>query len=446
MPEYSKSRFEMVRWSIFAILGLSYILVFFHRMAPAAITDELMSAFGASGTGLGVLSAVYFFVYAAMQIPAGVMTDTLGPRFTVSIGNLTAGAGALLFGMAWNFHAAYMGRFLVGLGVSVIFISFLKNNAVWFSPRNFAFMTGLAAFIGNLGSITAAGPFTELLSFFSWREVFYGIGAISIILGLMSFVFIRNCPENAGFPSVREMESGEQPAPSIPFRISDLLAVLRGKGIWPIFWMYSGVTGGLYAVTGLWGIPYLRDVFGLTKTEAAGYLTLTLIAVAVGGVFFGWLSDTLRRRKPVLLGGTIFYLCVWAAFLYLPWGPGLSGYILFFILGFSSMGCIVGYASAKEHTNPAFSGTATSVVNTGMFVAAVLLQPLLGWVLDRTWDGTMAHGVRVYSAAGYHTAFLVLFGGAFLSVIAASMVEETRGENVWELKAALETQTTGTKI
>ena len=425
---------------MFAILGLTFILAFFHRMAPAAIADELMSSFGVSGASLGALAAVYFFVYAAMQIPTGVMVDTLGPRYTVSLGNLTAGAGALLFGMAGTFHAAYIGRFLVGLGVSVVFISILKNNSVWFSPGRFALMTGVTGLIGNIGSITAAGPFTELLRFFSWREVFYSIGAASILLGILAFIVLRNRPEDIGFPSMREMEGGDPPKVDEKFRLADLWAVLRGKGVWPIFWMYFGLTGSLYTVTGLWGIPFMRDVFGLPKTEAAGYLTLTLIAVALGGIFSGWLSDTLRRRKLVILGGAICYLCAWAAFLFLPWGPGLSGYVLFFVLGFSSTGGTVGYASAMEHTNPAFSGTTSSVVNTGIFLSTVLLQPLLGWVLDRTWDGSMAHGVRVYSAGGYHTAFLLLFGCACLTVIAASMIEETRGVNVWEKRMAAANQ------
>ncbi len=427
----------MVRWSIFAILGLAYILVFFHRMAPAAIADELMSSFGASGASLGSLAAVYFFIYAAMQIPAGVLADTLGPRLTVALGSMTAGMGAIIFGMAGSFHTAYIGRFLVGLGVSVIFISFLKFNAVWFSPQRFAFMTGLTSFIGNFGSFTAAGPFTQVLRFFSWREVFYGIGAVSILLAILSILFMRNRPEDAGFPSIREMEGGEPPAPAASFHLTDLWAILRGKGIWPIFWMYFGVTGSLYAVTGLWGIPYLRDVFGLSRTDAAGYLSVTMIAVAFGGIFSGWLSDALRRRKPVLLGSAILFASSLAAFLFLPWGPGISGYILFCVLGFSSTGCIVGFASVTEHTNPAFSGTATSVANTGTFVATVLLQPLLGWILDRTWDGSMANGVRVYSETGYHAAFLVLFGGACLAVIATATVKETRGENLWEKRAAL---------
>jgi MFS family permease len=159
---------------------------------------------------------------------------------------------------------------------------------------------------------------------------------------------------------------------------------------------------------------------------------VTLFAVAIGGVFSGWLSDHIRRRKPVLLGSALSYLATMASFLYLPWGPGFSGYLLFFLLGLTSTGTIVGFACVKEHTNPAVTGTATSLVNTGTFLATVLMQPLLGWTLDRTWNGVLNGGVRVYTAEGYHTAFLILFGGAILAAGSAFLIRETYGESVWE--------------
>jgi MFS family permease len=228
------------------------------------------------------------------------------------------------------------------------------------------------------------------------------------------------------------MEGRKPGAAVASFRFSDLMNVVRARDVWPVFWVYFGVTGCLYTISGLWGVPFLRDVFGLTRDIAARYITTTLFAVAIGGVFSGWLSDRIRRRKPLILGGSIAYMATMAAFLYLPWKPGLSGYILFFLLGFTSTGCIVGYACAKEHTNPAFSGTTTSLVNTGMFLSTVLMQPLLGWVLDHTWKGAVNNGIRVYTAAGYHAAFLILFGGSVLAVAAAFLVRETHGECVWE--------------
>lgn len=434
MAHFSRTRFEVVRWSVFSVFAATYVLVFFHRMAPGVLAGELMDAFHTSGAALGSLAAVYFFVYAAMQIPTGILADTLGPRFTITAGNLAAGAGALLFGLAGTIEMAYAGRFLVGLGVSVIFISMLKINAEWFSERRYALMSGVTGMTGNIGSMLAAGPLAVALTMLSWRTVFIGIGVISLALSLLGFLVVRNRPEDAGFASIREMEGKKPTAARERICTADFLGVIRTRRIWPVFWVYFGMTGCFYTVTGLWGVPYLRDVYGLPREIAAGYITITLLAVAVGNVFLGWFSDRIRRRKPVLLGGAIAYFLTWTAILFLPWGPGFSGYLLFFLLGFSSTGCIVGYACARENTNPSLSGTATSLVNTGIFLATVFTQPLLGWVLDRSWDGTLNNGVRVYSASGYRAAFMVLYLCAFMAVIAATLIRETRGVNVWEIE------------
>jgi len=113
--------FPIAKWSIFSVLIVTYILVYFHRMAPGVVSEYLMAAFQSTGTELGTLSAIYFFVYACMQIPSGVIADTLGTRTSVIGGNLVAGIGSIVFGMAGSFAVACVGRFLVGLGVSVVF-------------------------------------------------------------------------------------------------------------------------------------------------------------------------------------------------------------------------------------------------------------------------------------------------------------------------------------
>jgi sugar phosphate permease len=92
--------FSFAKWSIFAILILTYILVYFHRMAPGVVSEYLMSAFQTTGTQLGALSAIYFFVYAFMQIPSGVIADTLGTKVSIVGGNLVAGLGSILFGLS----------------------------------------------------------------------------------------------------------------------------------------------------------------------------------------------------------------------------------------------------------------------------------------------------------------------------------------------------------
>ena len=113
-------RFRQLTWTIYVVLVLGYISVYFHRMAPGVVASDLMAAFSTTGAALGSLAAMYYYIYTAMQIPAGVLADTIGIRGAVSVGNLVAGLGSILFGLAGSFEAAALGRFLVGLGVSVI--------------------------------------------------------------------------------------------------------------------------------------------------------------------------------------------------------------------------------------------------------------------------------------------------------------------------------------
>ena len=182
-----------LRWTAFVVVGLAYVLSFFHRFAPAAISADLQQTFHASGAELGGLAATYFYVYTVMQIPAGILADTLGPRRVVAIGGLIAGLGAVLFGMADTLTAASVGRLLVGLGVSVMFISMLKLNAAWFHDRHFATMTGATILLGNVGSLLAAAPLGmgaefHLMAYGICRRgrVFAVAGVIVVVAGARS--------------------------------------------------------------------------------------------------------------------------------------------------------------------------------------------------------------------------------------------------------------------
>ena len=131
------------------------MLVFFHRIAPGVVAGDLMQAFQTSGAALGSLAATYYYVYTVMQIPAGVLADTLGPRVSAGMGALIAGGGSILFGLAPDFGIASLGRFLVGLGVSVVFVGLMRSNTVWFSERRYGMISGLTILLGNIGAMLA---------------------------------------------------------------------------------------------------------------------------------------------------------------------------------------------------------------------------------------------------------------------------------------------------
>src|SRR4029450_831825 len=140
------ARFPATRRLVFGIVLASFVLSFFHRTAPAAIAGELTRAFAINSAVLGTLAATYFYVYTLLQIPVGVLADTMGPRRLLTGGSLIAGAGSVAFPLAPTWEIAAVGRMLVGVGTSVVFIAILKISAVWFPARRFATLTGVTMF------------------------------------------------------------------------------------------------------------------------------------------------------------------------------------------------------------------------------------------------------------------------------------------------------------
>jgi len=400
-----------LRWTAFAVVGGAYILAFFHRFAPAAIAGDLQQAFAIQATALGGLSATYFYVYTLMQLPTGVLADTLGPRRIVAAGGVLAGLGSLLFGLAETFAWASAGRLLVGLGVSVTFIAMLKLNAAWFSERKFGAVTGLTLLMGNLGSLLAASPLAWALGWVSWREVFVFAGFLSLVLSVLAWWLVRDNPTQMGLPSPRELEGKAAHAAHEGHWFDGVLAVARNRLTWPGFFLNLGVSGSLFAFAGLWAIPYLMQTHGWSREFAAFHTTLLLGAFAIGAFLIGAGSDRIGYRKPVILAACALYVLTWLP-LVLGWSlaPGWS-HALFFAMGLGASGFTLSWAAAKEVNRHALSGTATALVNTGAFLGAAILQPLAGWVIER--HGLPA-GIQLLAAA------------ALLGTLAAFTLKETR--------------------
>jgi MFS family permease len=190
------------------------------------------------------------------------------------------------------------------------------------------------------------------------------------------------------------------------------------------------MVGGMLAFVGLWAIPYLRDVHGLERAAASAYTTVALAGFALGSLGAGWFSDRIGRRKPVIVIGTLGYALTCAAFAFLPWASPPVGMALFALLGYCSGGFIVTFAAAKEVVPPYSAGMAVGLVNTGLFLGAAGLQPLLGWAMDLSWQGTLVNGVRIYTAGDYRLGFLLMLGFALLAAGGALGMRETRCRNV----------------
>lgn len=419
LNDQQKAHLHRLRWTAFLIVGLAYILSFFHRFAPAAISADLQQAFDTSAVALGGLAATYFYVYTLMQIPTGVLVDTLGPRKTVTAGGVIAGVGSILFGLAPSLALASTGRLLVGLGVSVTFIAMLKLNAAWFRERHFGSLTGLTILMGNIGAVLAASPLAWALDFLSWRTLFAMIGGLSLVLALLAWLLVHDHPGRADLPSMRELDGHPAHPPHQGHWYDGLVEVIRNPATWPGMVVNLGIGGSFFAFAGLWAVPLLTDGYGLDRSAATAHTSLMLAGFALGAFFIGTLSDRIGRRKPVLFVTAALYLLCWLP-LAMGWGlPAGVSHTLFLLMGLGASAFTLTWACAKEVNRHALSGMATSVVNTGAFLGTAILQPLVGWAIDRaTAEGALGLGV-------FSPGLLLLVASAVLGFVAAFAVKET---------------------
>ena len=399
MPSHTPDR---TRQLVIGLALAGYVLSFFHRTAPAAIAGELTQAFAINSAVLGTLSATYFYVYTLLQVPVGVLADTMGPRRILTAGAAVAAVGSILFGLAPGWEVAALGRTLVGVGVSVTFIGTLKLAAVWVAPERFATMAGVTMFSGNLGAVAAGAPLAWLVTQTSWRSVFVVLGVASALLALVTWRHVRDRPEAAVAGHAPAPPAG---SPAVPWTAA-LRHVLANRATWPPFLVNLGVGGSFIAFAGLWAVPWLQQARGLSAVQAAQHSSLLLLGVAFGSLAIGAISDRLGSRVGVMRAYAMLYALSWLPWLaHVEW-PLAATLAWFFAMGFLIPGFTLSWTIAKEANPPAFAGIATSVVNVGIFLGTGLLQPLVGWVLDRAsgpaggaaaWDAAI--GVLAASAA-----------------------------------------------
>ena len=409
-------RFVRVRRIIFGIVLASYILSFVHRIAPAALAGELTRTFAINGAVLGTLAATYFYVYTLLQIPVGVLADTLGPRRILTAGSLIAGIGSLTFALAPTWEIAAVGRTLVGIGVSVAFIALLKVSAVWFPANRFATLNGVTLFAGNLGAVIAGAPLAWLVGTISWRAVFVGLAVLSVALSVATWVRVRDRPQDLGFAPLPVPASADGAASRHWMHALGL--VLANPATWPGFFVNVGIGGSYLAFAGLWAVPYLQQVQGMSRNVAAQHGSVLLLGVALGSLAIGALSDRLRNRRDVMRAYAFIYVSTWLPWI-LHWQPSAAaGYGWFFLMGFLIPGFMLTWTVAKEENRPEHAGMATAVVNVGIFLGAGALQPLVGWVLDRGREGgDLAHA--------WDNALLLLAGSAAFGALMTLFVRET---------------------
>lgn len=404
-------------WGLAAAL---YFMAFFQRVTPAVITRELMAEFAIGAAALGNLSAFYFYSYVGLQIPTGILLDRWGARRVLTLGAAVAAVGTVAFALATSYGHAGLGRLLVGGSVGVAFVAMLKIAAHWFAPSRFAMLSGLALLTGMLGAIGAGAPLRLATDVFGWRNAMLVMASITALLALLIWRFLRDDPADRGFASYApQVQRGSEPV------LAGLRQASAYRNVWLIFFIAGGFTGPMLTFAGLWGVPFLTTHYAMSVTRAALLTSAMLLAWGVGGTLFGSLSDRLGRRKPVYGLGLGVAITGWSIVWLVPGLPVAVLVTVLLLTGFFSGSVVIAFAFAKESTPARLSGTTGGITNMGNMLGGMLMQPAVGWVLDRMWGGGISNGVRVYDFAAYRAGFSLMLVWLVICAILLVLTRET---------------------
>lgn len=346
------------------------------------------------------------------------MADSWGPRKTVSVFFVLAGIGSLLMGIAPNLTLAIVGRVLVGLGVSTVFVCNFKLLSEWFSTRQFVIMGGVFMAMGGVGALSASAPLAWISNIIGWRMTLVVVGIITLFMAALVYVFVRNRPSEMSLAPIEPERDEVQDRIGL---VNGIKMVVFSSRFYPIsIWTFC-VIGISFAVGGLWGGPYLMQVYGLSKTAAGGVLSTFALALIFGSPLLSLLANRLGR-KPVLIGCSVILLVVCGLMsYYVNKMPLPALYILFFcfFLAGGSAGPVVA-AVSKELYPISIAGTSVGLVNLFPFIGAAVFQVLIGAVL--TAGG---HEQARYTVDSFRYMFLICGASAALSLVAAALLQET---------------------
>jgi len=411
---------------VFGICSMLFVMSMFYRMSNAVIVSDLCRDLDLGPRELGLMGGAFFYAFALIQVPLGLLLDRAGAKRTMIFLNLLGVLGAVVFSLAKGWSGAFVGRALLGLGMAANLMGALKLFTHWFDLRRFATVSGLLISLGTLGALAATSPLALLAELLGWRGAFLVLAGLHGCLVLCLALVVHERPHTAHAPQRPDMESSF----SRPGSIQSLKTLFQDRNYWSISWSMFLRYGAFASIQALWAGPFLTVCMGLSTIWAGHMLLFLSLGGILGAPVGGFVSDRLlRSRKRTLLlamGGATVTLFLWG--LWPLWAPLFVLAAILFISGFFSAFNQISYAHIRELMPSHMSGTAMAGINVFTMAGAGVFIHALGEVIAFT-GGVYEDGCVVY-----RLAFLICSVAVAVSVILYTLTRDAdipagRGES-----------------
>lgn len=393
----------LMGWLIWFFAALFYALDYFHHTAPSILLVPISQAMHVDTQEVIAIMAIYFPVYAISQIPAGLLIDRYGCRWTLSLSCLIMSVGLLLFVYDSSLTMMWIGRIIVAIGSSFAFLGALKVAAEILPEKYFALAVGMTNTIGVLGGIFGQLVLAYLVTFLNWNGALWLIGIIGVGFSFVLFAALN-------YPKAFEPKKSTKPA----IFSHRHLVLFKSWRLWLVA-LYAGIMVGtvVNAFSELYDVVFLEYSYHLTAVQAASISSMIFIGIAVGGPSHGIIANLINNRRLWMVIANIATIVVFASIVLLPhWFSVSFLYVIYFLLGFFVSSMLLSFAVVESQFESNVQGTALAIVNMTIGLSAAVFQYLVGMV------ATVVNGGDISTINHPHTfsiSFLVLLIPLLLS-------------------------------
>jgi MFS family permease len=412
-------------WFVWGVAAVAYIAAILHRSSLGVAGPAAAERFEIAATLLSTLGAVQVGVYAAMQIPVGVLLDRFGPRVLIASGAAVMVGGQLLVAVAEELPLAIVGRVLLGIGDAATFISVIRLQSGWFRGPILAQMSQWTAMCGQLGQLLSAVPFVWLLGHVGWTLSFGTLAIVGAVVLVLVLLLVFDAPRG-GAPLTGSIDVPEGWWPR-------LQSAFRQPGTRLGFWTHFSLLASTNVFLLLWGFPMLVGGLGYAQAEAAGLMTVVIVTGMITGPLVGVATARFPlRRSTLVLGIVALVVLAWAAVLLWPTHPPTwLVVVLVVVLGIAGPGSTVGFDFARTSNPLRLLGSANGIVNVGGFIASFAIIPIVGVILDAVHSVRTAAGesVGLYDWDGFRIALssqFVILALGFAMVVRMRHIARSR--------------------
>lgn len=390
-------------WLVFAGAAFAYLVAVMQRTSFGIAGVDATERFASNAAMISTIAVVQIVVYAALQIPVGVLADRVGAPVLIVAGAIVMAAGQGVLAIAGDVGTALVARVLVGVGDAATFVCVIRLLPGWFRGPILPQLSQWVGMTGQLGQIASVFPFALLLHLRGWTPAFLVACGAGVLAAVAAALLVRSGAVSVSTAEIRTIDPAER----------GLRASLRRSGTQLGFWAHLVAGTAPTALGILWGYPFLTAGLGYDPGTASGIFALTVVGTLVSGPIVGLLiaRHPLRRSDLVLfITGATF--TIWTVVL--AWSPAPPIWLvalLFLAVGVCSPASLIGLDVARSHNPTHAHGSATGVANTGGFVGGFLAMLLVGVVLDIVDEVRVASGAasELYGLDGFRVAFLSVY-------------------------------------